>query len=443
MTKTKVAVVGAGAAGAFAAIRAAECGADVTVFEKNRDVGRKLRITGKGRCNVTNDCEVREMMGAITKNPRFLYGALSRFSPADTVAFFENLGVPLKTERGRRVFPESDDANDVANALAGEMKRLGVRIVRAAVRSVEPTPSGGFRVMTDGERSDGAGGGFDTPRSDGADGNINAPRFDGADGIFTAVIIATGGVSYPGTGSTGDGHRIARSLGIAVTPLLASLVPVVTEEDCAPMMGLSLRNVRLDVTDAAGKRVYSEQGEMLFTHFGVSGPLVLSASAFMRPDPAAYRMSVDLKPALDEKTLDRRITADFEKNSSREYKNSLGALLPSSIIAEVVRRSGIDAHKKCAQITKAERVSLGAVLKGFTLTPRAFRPIAEAIVTSGGVDAAALDPKTMMAKAVPGLFFAGEIIDVDAFTGGYNLQIAFATGRLAGESASAFHADAQ
>lgn len=415
MTKKRVAVVGAGAAGAFAAIRAAECGADVTAFENNRDVGRKLRITGKGRCNVTNDCEVREMMSAITKNPRFLYGALSRFSPEDTIAYFEGLGVPLKTERGRRVFPESDDANDIANALADEMKRLGVRVVRAAVRSVEPTPSGGFRVTAD----------------------------EGEAREFEAVVIATGGVSYPGTGSTGDGHRIARELGIPVTPLLASLVPVVTEEDCSPMMGLSLRNVRLDVTDAAGKRVFSEQGEMLFTHFGVSGPLVLSASAFMRPDPAAYRMTIDLKPALDEKTLDRRITADFEKNSSREYKNSLGALLPSSIIDEVVRRSNVDAHKKCAQITKDERRALGAVVKGFTLTPRAFRPIAEAIVTSGGVDVSALDPKTMEAKAIPGLYFAGEIVDVDAFTGGYNLQIAFATGRLAGESAAARCADAQ
>ena len=432
MMKTKVAVVGAGAAGAVAAIRAAERGAEVTAFEKNRDVGRKLRITGKGRCNVTNDCEVREMMGAITKNPRFLYGALSRFSPADTVAYFEGLGVPLKTERGRRVFPVSDDANDIANALADEMKRLGVRVVRAAVRSVEPLDGGGFEVIADGAE----GGRFDAPRDGMESGRFDAPRTGMASGRFDAVIIATGGVSYPGTGSTGDGYRIARSLGIGVTPLIPSLVPVVTEEDCSPMMGLSLRNVRLDVTEAAGKRVFSEQGEMLFTHFGVSGPLVLSASAFMRPDPAAYKMAIDLKPALDEKTLDKRITADLAKNSSREYKNSLGALLPSSIIDEAVRRSGIDPHKKCAQITKDERRALGDVLKRFTLTPRAFRPIAEAIVTSGGVDVNALDPKTMMAKAIPGLFFAGEIIDVDAFTGGYNLQIAFATGRLAGESAA-------
>lgn len=423
MTKAKVAVVGAGAAGSFAAIAAARCGADVTVFEKNRDVGRKLRITGKGRCNVTNDCEVREMMGAITKNPRFLYGALARFAPSDTMAFFEDLGVPLKTERGRRVFPVSDDANDVANALAAEMKRLGVRVVRAAVRSVERVDGGAFRLAA----QDFASG------ENGAKGD----RQGRTEHVFDSVVIATGGVSYPGTGSTGDGHRIARSLGVAVTPLLPSLVPVVTKEDLSPMMGLSLRNVRLDVTDASGKRVYGEQGEMLFTHFGVSGPLVLSASAFMRPDPAAYKMSVDLKPALDAQTLDRRITSDLEKNSSRDLINSLGALLPSSIIAEVVRRSGLDPRKKCAQITKAERLALGGVLKGFKITPKAFRPMAEAIVTSGGVDVSALDPKTMMAKAIPGLYFAGEIVDVDAFTGGYNLQIAFATGKLAGESAAA------
>ena len=329
--------------------------------------------------------------------------------------------MPLKTERGRRVFPVSDDANDIANALDGEMKRLGVRVVRAAVRSVSPA-NGGFDVTF--ERV------FDRP------GEAPKTARTAQTERFCSVIAATGGVSYPGTGSTGDGHRIARSLGIAVTPLVPSLVPVVTAEDTSPMMGLSLRNVRLDVTDAAARRVFSEQGEMLFTHFGVSGPLVLSASAHMRPDPAAYRMSVDLKPALDAKTLDRRISADLEKNSSREFKNSLGALLPSSLIGEVVRRSDVEPTKKCAQITKAERNSLANVLKCFTLTPTAFRPIAEAIVTAGGVDVAELDPRTMEAKAHPGLYFAGELVDVDAYTGGYNLQIAFATGRLAGESAA-------
>ncbi len=427
MENNKVCVIGAGAAGAFAAIRSAECGADVTVYEKNRDVGRKLRITGKGRCNVTNDCSVQKMMGAVTKNPRFLYGALSRFGPSDTMEYFESLGVPLKTERGQRVFPVSDNANDIADALEGEMRRFGVRVVRAGVSSVTPC-EGGFDVSLD-TRADGA-----SVRRFDADGR----RFDAGGRRFDAVIVATGGVSYPGTGSNGDGHRIARSLGLSVTPLVPSLVPVVTAEDTSPMMGLSLRNVRLDVENGDGRRVFSEQGEMLFTHFGVSGPLVLSASALMRPEPSAYRMSIDLKPALDEKTLDRRIVSDLAKNSARALINSLGALLPSSIIAETVRRSGIDPYKKCAQITREDRASLVTVIKGFTLTPTSFRPIAEAIVTSGGIDVGELNPKTMMVKAYPGLFFAGEIIDVDAFTGGYNLQIAFATGRAAGEGAAYF-----
>lgn len=411
----KVCVIGAGAAGALAAIRSAECGADVTVYEKNRDIGRKLRITGKGRCNVTNDCSVQKMMSAVTKNPRFLYGALSRFGPSDTIEYFESLGVALKTERGQRVFPVSDNANDIAVVLGREMRRLGVRVVRAGVRSVVPRDSGFDVSLSPGTRSDSAA----------------AQRFD-------AVIIATGGVSYPGTGSNGEGHRIAKELGLSVTPLVPSLVPVITAEDTSPMMGLSLRNVRLDVENENGKRVFSEQGEMLFTHFGVSGPLVLSASALMRPDPSAYRMSVDLKPALDEKTLDRRLVSDLSKNSARALINSLGALLPSSIISETVRRSGVDAYKKCSQITREDRASLVAVIKGFSLTPTSFRPISEAIVTSGGIDVGELDPKTMMAKSHPGLFFAGEIIDVDAFTGGYNLQIAFSTGRAAGEAAAYF-----
>lgn len=316
------------------------------------------------------------------------------------------MGVPLKTERGRRVFPVSDDADDIADALAAEMRRLGVRVVRSTVRSVTDNGDGTFTVSSDAGK-----------------------RYD-------RVIVATGGVSYPGTGSDGDGYRIARELGVEVTDLIPSLVPVVTAEDTSPMMGLSLRNVRLDVTDGAKRRVFSEQGEMLFTHFGVSGPLVLSASAFMRPDPAAYLMNVDLKPALDEATLDRRIAGDLLKNSAKDFANSLGALLPASIIPEVVRRSGVDPHKKCAQVTKAERAALGGVVKGFTLTPRKFRPIAEAIVTSGGVAVTELEPKTMMSKKHPGLYFAGEIIDVDAFTGGYNLQIAFATGKAAGEAAA-------
>ena len=409
-------VIGAGPAGLCAAIAAARSGIAVTVYDKNRDPGRKLRITGKGRCNVTNNCTEAEFIREVTKNERFLYGAISRFSPADTMEMFESLGVPLKTERGRRVFPESDNAHDIANALAKYASDLGVTTVRAEVKSVAHD---GRAFTVTAER-------------------IFADHTSRITQDFDAVVVATGGVSYPVTGSTGDGHRIARSFGLGVTDLIPSLVPVVCADDTAQMMGLSLKNVKLTVTDKAGKTVFAEQGEMMFTHFGVTGPLVLSASAHMRPDPSGYKMSVDLKPALDAQTLDRRITSDFGKNLNRDLVNSLGALLPSSIIEETVRRSGIDPHKKCQQITKAERLSLGSVIKDFSLTPTAFCPISEAIVTSGGVDVRELSPKTMMAKSVPGLFFAGEVIDVDAYTGGYNLQIAFATGMAAGESAAEF-----
>lgn len=404
----RICVIGAGAAGMTAAIAAAESGASVTVYEKNRLTGKKLRITGKGRCNVTNNCTPAEFIREVTKNSKFLYGAINRFSGADTIEFFESMGVPLKTERGRRVFPESDRAADIADALEKRMRSLGVEYICAAAKDISPA-DGGFEVRT----------------SAGTE-------------LYGAVIVATGGASYPGTGSTGDGYRFARKLGLEVTEISPSLVPIVTEEDTSPMMGLSLKNVVLTVTDSAGKCVFSEQGEMMFTHFGVTGPLVLSASAHMRPDPSAYRMEIDMKCALDDKTLDRRISSDLEKNSARDFINSLGALLPSSIIEETVRRSGIEPRKKCAQITREERASLGRVIKHFTLTPTKFRPIAEAIVTSGGVAVGELSPKSMMAKSVPGLFFAGEVIDVDAYTGGYNLQIAFSTAMAAGTAAAEY-----
>lgn len=400
----RICVIGAGPAGMTAAITAAEMGASVDIYEKNDRVGVKLRITGKGRCNVTNNCTPAEFIREVTKNGKFLYGAINRFSSADTMEFFESLGVPLKTERGRRVFPQSDRASDIVNALKKRMAELGIGHIRANVKDIVPE-DGGFCVSGK---------------------------------TYGAVIVATGGASYPKTGSTGDGYRFARKFGLEVTEISPSLVPIVTGEDTSPMMGLALKNVVLTVTDSAGKSVFSEQGEMLFTHFGVSGPLALSASAHMRPDPSEYRMEIDMKCALDEKTLDKRITADLEKNSARDFINSLGALLPSSIIGEVVRRSGIDPRKKCAQITREERASLGRVIKHFALTPVKFRPIDEAIVTSGGVAVSELSPKTMMAKKVPGLFFAGEVIDVDAYTGGYNLQIAFSTARLAGEAAAEF-----
>lgn len=406
-----VCVIGAGAAGMTAAAAAARLGAAVTVYEKNRITGKKLRITGKGRCNVTNNCTPDEFIREVTKNGKFLYGAVNRFTPADTVRLFESLGVPLKTERGRRVFPESDKAADIAAALEKNMLECGAEYICAEVKSVSLTEDGDFAVRTP----------SGTKR-------------------YSAVIVATGGASYPRTGSTGDGYRIARSFGLEVTDITPSLVPVVTAEDTSPMMGLSLKNVVLTVTDGK-RRVFAEQGEMMFTHFGVTGPLVLSASAHMRPDPSAFRMEIDMKCALDEKTLDRRIASDLAKNSARDFINSLGALLPSSIIGETVRRSGIEPHKKCSQITREERAALAGVIKHFTLTPVKFRPIDEAIVTSGGVAVAELSPKTMMAKRVPGLFFAGEVIDADAYTGGYNLQIAFSTGEAAGTGAAGYVAE--
>ena len=323
--------------------------------------------------------------------------------------FFESLGVPLKTERGRRVFPESDRAADIADALEREMRSLGVRIVNLEVSSVKSE-----------------------------DGEVTGVTAGGSYHPHGAVIVATGGVSYPRTGSTGDGYRIARDFGLDVSAPEASLVPIVTVEDTSPMMGLALKNAVFTVKDGGGKKVFAEQGEILFTHFGISGPLALSASAHMRPDPAAYSAEIDMKCALDGQTLDRRILSDLSESPAKALINSLGALLPSSIIAEVVRRSGVDPYRKCAQITKEERAALGKVIKHFTLTPRSFRPIDEAIVTSGGVSVAELSPKTMMSKKIGGLFFAGEVIDVDAYTGGYNLQIAFSTGHAAGEGAADF-----
>ena len=405
-----IAVVGAGPAGMIAAIVIAKAGGSVTIYEKNRITGKKLRITGKGRCNVTNNCAPAEFLRHVTKNEKFLYGAINRFTPEDTMEFFEGLGIPLKTERGRRVFPESDRADDIADALEQEMRSLGVNLVSGNVDSV----------------------GTDSA------GQISGINVNGHFHPHKAVIIATGGVSYPRTGSTGDGYRIADDFGLDVNSPRASLVPIVTVEDTSPMMGLTLKNVVLTVNDKTGNKVFSEQGELLFTHFGISGPLALSASAHMRSDPGEYNMEIDMKCALDDATLDRRIISDLSKNPAKAIINSLGALLPSSIIGEVVKRSGIDTHKQCSQITRAERAALAGVIKHFSLTPSAFRPVSEAIVTSGGVSTAELSPRTMMAKKVPGLFFAGEVIDVDAYTGGYNLQIAFSTGYIAGEGAFEF-----
>lgn len=405
-----VLVIGGGAAGMMAAITAAQYGACVTVFEPNRMLGRKLRITGKGRCNVTNDCSPAEVLENVTKNAKFLTGVLYRYTPSDVMAFFEERGVPLKTERGRRVFPVSDKAADISGALEKEMELLGVSIVHDTVTSLQITEQGCTGVIT-------------------KEGEYPAD----------AVIVATGGASYPATGSKGDGYRFARQAGMTVSPPTPSLIPIVTEEDTSPLSGLSLKNVTLHVS-RRGKEVFSEMGEMLFTHFGVSGPLVLSASAHMRAPVPEYEMTIDLKPALDDATLDARLVSDLKKYAQKDFINALSDLLPQKLIEPVVAVSGIDPRKKAGAVTREERRTLGFTLKHFPLTPLRFRPIDEAIITSGGVEVSGIHTKTMMSKTVPGLFFAGEVIDVDAYTGGYNLQIAFSTGAAAGQSAAEFAA---
>ena len=405
----KIIVIGAGAAGMMAAVTAAEAGADVTVLERNPFAGKKLRITGKGRCNVTNASSPAEMLENIPRNPKFLYGAVNRFSPADVMTFFEEAGVPLKTERGRRVFPVSDKAADIQEALVRRMKQAGVRIVyQTRVTSVEQKDDGGYAVSCENRR------------------------------VFEAeaVIFATGGISYPLTGSTGDGHRILGELGVACTSLKPSLVPVVTEEDFAPLSGLSLKNVQLNVFREA-HCVFSERGELLFTHFGVSGPLVLSASSNMQEAPVpSYRMTLNLKPALKAEELDRRLVGDLGKYAARDFVNSLGDLLPVKLIPYVIERSGIDPRRKSGSVTREERARLAEALTAFPITPREFRPVEEAIITSGGVAVSELSPKTMELRAHPGLYVCGELIDVDAYTGGYNLQIAFSTARAAGKAAA-------
>ena len=392
----------------MAAITAAECGADVTLYERNPFVGKKLRITGKGRCNVTNDCTPREMFDSVSRNPKFLYGVVNRFAPSDTIEFFEAAGVPLKTERGRRVFPVSDKAADIQQAMLSKMRSAGVHVkCDSRVTAVLENESGMLTV-----------------------------RLGEKEREFDSVVIATGGVSYPGTGSTGDGHRMLAKLGVAVTELKPSLVPIVTEEDFAPMSGLTLKNVRLTAYHGDSE-VYTEMGEMLFTHFGVSGPLVLSASANMQKYPVAeYSLRLNLKPALTREELDRRVISDFTKYSSRDFINSLGDLLPVKLIEYVVHQSGIDPRKKTNSVTREERSALVDVLTGFKITPREFRPVNEAIITSGGIDVSEISPKTCGLKSHPGIYVAGELIDVDAYTGGYNLQIAFSTGRAAGEAAA-------
>ena len=405
----RVAVIGGGAAGLMCAIFAARSGANVTVFERNDRMGRKLRITGKGRCNLTNNCDVNTFLQNVPRNPKFLYTALNRLSPADVMELFEELGVPLKTERGRRVFPVSDKAVDIVDALVRECKNLGVRFEKARING----------ILTENGKVIGV-----------ADKKEEYP--------CAAVVVCTGGASYPLTGSDGDGYKLASDMGHTVTEIKPSLVPIVAGGICADCQGLSLKNVGLKIIkNQGGANVYEDFGEMMFTHFGLTGPLVLSASAHI-PDlaPNKYTAEIDLKPALDEKMLDARILSDFSKYSNKDYANALSDLLPQKLIEPAVWLSGIASDKKVHSVTKEERAKLVHLLKHLPVPLIRFRPIDEAIITSGGVNVREVNPKTMESRLVSGLYFAGELLDIDAYTGGYNLQIAFSTGAVAGECAA-------
>lgn len=385
---------------------AARRGLDVILLEPNKMLGRKLRITGKGRCNVTNNCDIKDFLTNIPGDGRFLYSALNRLSPRDTMQFFESLGLPLKTERGNRVFPVSDNANDVAGTLARNLERSGVRHIRESANHI---------IAENGE--------------------VTGVKTDSGDISCRAAVICTGGLSYPLTGSTGVGYKMARELGHSIVPCRPSLVPLESDDEyCAQMQGFSLKNVTLSAYEN-DKLIFRELGEMLFTHFGVSGPLVLSASSHMRNfGSAKYRLSIDLKPALDEKKLDARLLRDFEKYANRDFANSLCDLAGKTMIPVLVELSGIPAEEKVNSITRQQRHVLLRLFKEFPVSISGPRPIDEAIVTSGGVLTKEINPRTMESKLVSGLYFAGEVMDIDAYTGGFNLQIAWSTAYVAANS---------
>ena len=407
---TEVCVLGGGAAGLMATISAAAAGARVLVLEREERCARKLRITGKGRCNVTNNCSVEQMLNNVTGNARFLFSVMNAFPPEQAMAFFEELGVPLKTERGSRVFPVSDRAEDVVQALLRRAAALGVEFLHARAGEI-------LR---------------------GEDGCVCAVRAGEVQVDCDCVILCTGGLSYPKTGSSGDGYAMAQALGHSVTELRPSLVPLLSpDEDCAAMQGLSLKNVTLTLKNAKGKAVWSELGEMQFTHFGVTGPLVLSASAHMGKG-GPWSLELDLKPGLDEQKLDARLLRMFAENQNRDFKNALDGLLPRLLEPVIIRRSGIPPETKVNAITRQQRAALLDSLKHFPIAVSGTRPIEEAVITAGGIRLKEVNPGTMASKLVEGLFFAGEILDLDAYTGGYNLQIAWATGRAAGKSAAAY-----
>lgn len=406
-----VIVVGGGPAGIMAAITASKYGNEVILFEKNRSVGRKLSITGKGRCNITNAMDMSEFINQIPGNPKFLYSAFNELSNEDVIKFFNSIGVDTKIERGERVFPKSDSAIEVVNRLKKEMDKCKVKvIVNTSIKE----------IVVENNKVKG----------------VIADKFYPSD----KVIIATGGLSYPTTGSTGDGYKLAKQLGHTITPLKASLVPMETYES-KELQGLSLKNVKITITDE-NKEIYTDFGEMLFTHFGVSGPIILSSSAHVlrikdvenKMKGKKIKLHIDLKPALNEEKLEQRFMRDFEKNSRKQFKNSLSDLLPSKMIPYIIKLSNIDEKKQIDQLTKQERKILLNLFKNLEFTIKKFRPIEEAIVTAGGINIKEINSKTMESKIISGLYFAGEIIDVDAYTGGFNLQIAWSTGYVAGKN---------
>lgn len=396
-TANDLVIVGGGAAGMFAAVTAASRGLRVLLLEKNDRLGKKLAITGKGRCNVTNACSAEEVIKNIPRNARFLFSSISAFPPERTMAFFEENGCPLKVERGNRVFPCSDRSADIISVLERQMHTLGVQRRQETVTA----------LLTQ-------------------EGRIAAVKTTSGLISCKQVVLCTGGASYPLTGSTGDGYRFAQSLGHTVVPPVGSLVPLSAEEDCAKMQGLSLRNTELKLLDRKGKTVFKDFGELLFTHFGISGPMALSASAHLKDDES-YTVLLDLKPALDEGKLDARFLRDFEKYANRSMENALADLFPHSMIPVLLARAGIDPMQRANTLTKTQRRTLLEQTKRFSIRILGKRPVEEAIITRGGISTREIDPKTMQSKLIDGLFFAGEIIDCDAYTGGFNLQIAWST----------------
>lgn len=406
MKKYDILVIGGGPAGMMAAGRAAELDKSVLLIDKNNLLGRKLRITGKGRCNITNNTDISEFFDNIPTNPKFLYSALYGFTGQDAIDFFENLGVLCKTERGGRVFPVSDRAKDVAEALNRYIIDMGVTVMQGKVT----------KILTDG-------------------GKITGAKTNFGEVFCDKVIIAMGGMSYPLTGSTGDGYKFAESFGHKIEDIRAALVPMESNDSCCKeLMGLTLKNVNVTMKNSDGKVTGEEFGELLFAHFGLTGPTILSLSSHVKQEN--WTISIDLKPALSDEQLDARILRDFEKFSNKQLCNGLGELLPKKMIFPVLEKAGLDGRKPIYSITKQEREALKKTLKAFEIKCTRLRPIDEAIITGGGVSVREINPSTMESKKQKGLYFAGEVIDVDAYTGGFNLQIAYATGRLAGQSAA-------